>query len=139
LSGNTPFEEAVSHHEGTGIDVLIADSSKVTGVDVFSSKSYEAFIAKMRDLYDYIIIDTPPMLAVPDARVIAQNTDAVVYLAHWDSTSRRMIRSGLDLLYQVNVHVKGLALTRMDSKRMHRYGYFGYGYQGGKIDKYYAN
>ena len=137
LSGNAPFEEAVSHHEGTGIDVLIADSSKVAGVDVFSSKSYEAFIAKMRDLYDYIIIDTPPLLAIPDARVIAQNTDAVIYLAHWDSTSRRMIRSGLDLLYQVNVHVKGLALTRIDSKRMHRYGY--YGYRGRKIDKYYAN
>jgi succinoglycan biosynthesis transport protein ExoP len=137
LSGNAPFEEAVSHHEGTGIDVLIADSSKVAGVDVFGSKSYEAFIAKMRDLYDYIIIDTPPLLAIPDARVIAQNTDAVIYLAHWDSTPRRMIRSGLDLLYQVNVHVKGLALTRIDSKRMHRYGY--YGYRGRKIDKYYAN
>jgi capsular exopolysaccharide synthesis family protein len=139
LSGNVPFEEAVHHDRDTGIDILIAGSTKVTGVDVFGSKSFEAFMKKMRATYDYIILDSPPVLAVPDARVIAQNADAVIHLVHWNATSRRLIRSGLASLFQVNVRVSGLALTRVNAKRMDRYGYYGSGYGGTATSKYYSN
>ncbi len=52
-----------------------------------------------------------------------------------------MIRAGLDLLYQVNVPVAGLTLTRINPKRMDRYGYYGYGYGYGarNLEKYYTN
>jgi capsular exopolysaccharide synthesis family protein len=141
LSGNASFEQAVHHDDLTGVDILAADVSKVTAVDVFSSARYETFIDEMRKIYDFIIIDTPPVLAVPDARVIAQNADSVVYMVHWNNTTRRMIRTGLDLLHQVNVPVTGLTLTRIDPKRMDRYGYYGYGYGYGArdIEKYYTN
>jgi len=143
LSGSVPFEVAVHHDDRTGVDILIADSSKVTGVDVFGSKSFETFVKWAREIYDYIILDTPPVLAIPDARVIAQNVDTVLYIVQWNATSRRMVRSGMDYLHQVNVHVAGLALTQIDPKRMDRYGYYGYGYGHGygrrKIDRYYAN
>ena len=141
LSGNASFEEAVHHDEKTGLDILTADESKVTAVDVFASKRYEKFIQKMRQNYDFIVIDTPPVLAVPDARVIAQNVDFVAYMVRWNTTTRRMIRAGLDLLAQVNVPVAGLTLTRIDPRRMDRYGYYGYGYGYGArgIEKYYTN
>ena len=141
LSGNASFEEAVHHDDRTGMDVLTTDQSKVTAVDVFSSKRYETFIDEMRKSYDFIVIDTPPVLAVPDARVIAQNVDSVVYMVRWNATTRRMIRAGLDLLAQVNVPVAGLTLTRINHKRMDRYGYYGYGYGYGArgLEKYYTN
>ena len=141
LSGNAPFEEAVVSDEDTGIDILIADSAQVTGVDVFGSKSFDAFLKSMQRVYDFIILDTPPVLAIPDARVIGQLADAVLYLVKWNATTRKMVRSGLDQLHQVNVHVSGLALTQTDPKRMHRYGYhsYGYGYGERKIRKYYVN
>ena len=123
------------------MDVITTDESKITAVDLFSSKRYETFIADMRKTYDFIVIDTPPVLAVPDARVIAQNVDSVVYMVRWNATTRRMIRAGLDLLHQVNVPVAGLTLTRIDHKRMDRYGYYGYGYGygAGNLEKYYTN
>ena len=141
LSGNASIKEAVHHHDQTGMDVLTADQSKVTAVDVFSSKRYEMFIDEMRKTYDFIVIDTPPVLAVPDARVIAQSVDSVVFMVRWNATTRRMIRAGLDLLHQVNVPVAGLTLSRIDPKRMDRYGYYGYGYGYGarNLEKYYTN
>ncbi len=141
LSGNASLQEVLHHDDQAGMDVLTADKSKVTAVDVFSSKRFEAFIGEMRKSYDFIVIDTPPVLAVPDARVIAQNVDAVIYMVRWNATTRRMIRAGLDLLAQVNVPVAGLTLTRIDPKRMDRYGYYGYGYGYGarNLEKYYTN
>ena len=87
-----------------------------------------------------LFIDTPPVLAVPDARVIAQQADAVLYVVKWNSTDRSAVESGLDLFSQANVRVTGLALTRANPRKISRYGYsgYGYGYGSGAAKKYYA-
>jgi capsular exopolysaccharide synthesis family protein len=139
LSGSTSFDETVHRDERIGLDVLIADEGKVTPADFFESKQFENFMATARKQYDLVVLDTPPVLAVPDARVLSQHADAVVYTVRWNSTTRRMIQSGLALLRQVNVDVTGFALTRIDAKRMDLYGYYGYGFRGNKLQKYYAN
>jgi succinoglycan biosynthesis transport protein ExoP len=141
LSGEKPLEEVITHDEKTSIDIIIADETQVTAIDIFASDRFGAFINEMRDCYDFIFIDSPPVLAVPDARVIAQKADFVVYIVRWNATKRRMIKSGLSLLDQVNVKVAGLVLNGINPKQMHRYGYYGYGYGygTGKIERYYAN
>lgn len=140
LSGETTFEETVHHDKRTGLDFLFADDKKVTPVDFFGSQQFCNLISEMRDRYDLIFLDTPPALAVPDARVIAQQADAVIYAVRWNSTTRRMIRTGLESLRQANVHAIGLALNKVDPKRMDLYGYYGYGYGAGSgnLQKYYS-
>ena len=73
--------------------------------------------------------------------MIAQQADAFIYAVRWNATKRRMVQTGLDLLKQVHVRVTGLALTRVDRRRMDRYGYYGYGYGSGSrmLQKYYAD
>lgn len=140
LSGETTFEETVHHDKRTGLDFLFADDKKVTPVDFFGSQQFCDLISEMRDRYDLIFLDTPPVLAVSDARVIAQQADAVIYAVRWNSTTRRMIRTGLESLRQANVHAIGLALNKVDPKRMDLYGYYGYGYGAGSgnLQKYYS-
>ncbi len=141
LSGGVSFEEAVVHDDTTNLDILLAEESKVTPVDLFDSQSFRNFLDEMRKIYDLVVLDTPPILAVPDARVIAQHSDAVVYVVRWKKTTRRMVQSGLDFFHQVNLRVTGLSLNRINPKRMDRYGYYGYGYGYGRsgIGKYYTN
>lgn len=141
LSGRTSFEETVHRDVRTGLDLVTADEEKVTPVDFFGSRQFLDFLTTAREHYDLIILDTPPVLAVPETRMIAQHADAIVYTVRWNSTKHRMIQTGLDLLRQVNVRVTGLALTRIDPRRMDRYGYYGYGYGrgSGKLQKYYSN
>jgi capsular exopolysaccharide synthesis family protein len=141
LSGEASFDEIVYHDDRTELDVLIGEESKAVAVDVFASKRYEAFINEMRKKYHFIVIDTPPVLAVPDARVIAQSVDSIIYVVRWNSTKRRMIQAGLNLLHDVNAAVVGVALSRVDLKRMTRDGYYGYGYgyEARNVEKYYTN
>ena len=140
LAGQTELSETLHHDPRTGLDILFADQAKVTPADFFASRQFESFITEARATYDLIILDTPPVLAVPETRVIAQHADAVIYSVRWNTTTRRMVRSGLELLRQVNVRHVGLVLTRIDPKRMDRYGYYGYGYgsPGSKLQKYYS-
>jgi len=123
LSGDTLFESAVFFEPSVQIDILIAEKSSTNAADVFSSDKFRTFLTEVRSRYDYIIIDTPPVLAVPDARVIAQSVDAIIYSVKWDSTSQRQVREGLKAFESVNVRISGLVLAQINARSMKRYGY----------------
>ena len=110
----------------------------MNAADVFASHRFADFINEMRDHFDFIFIDTPPVLAVPDARVIATVTDAVLFCVHWNKTARETVVEGLRFFSQVNVRVSGLVLSQVNVNKMARYGYTGYGYYK-EAAKYYHN
>ncbi|RKF12447.1 polysaccharide biosynthesis tyrosine autokinase [Roseovarius spongiae] len=136
LSGDAPFDSAVVHEPTLGADLLVAERTKANAADVFSSDRFSDFLKGLRERYDYIIIDTPPVLAVPDARVIGQLVDAILYTVKWDSTSQRQVREGLRSLEGVNVRVSGLVLGQISARGMKRYGY---GDSYGAYNSYYDN
>jgi capsular exopolysaccharide synthesis family protein len=136
LSGEATFDEAVTHDPGLGADILVGDKSKANVGDIFSSDRFARFLEEMRARYDFVVIDTPPVLAVPDARVIAQSVDAVLYSVKWDSTSHRQVRDGLRLFESVNTPVAGLVMTQISPRGMKRYGY---GDSYGAYNSYYSN
>jgi len=91
-----------------------------------------SIIKEARTQYDIIVIDTPPVLVVPDARVIAQSVDAILFAVKWDSTSKTQVEEGLRMFETVNLKVSGLVLNQISPKGMKRYGY------GGKYGAYSA-
>lgn len=120
-----------------GVDLLVAAKANVNAADIFASEKFANLIAMLREHYDFVLIDTPPVLVVPDARVIARHTDAIIYTVKWDETTRTQVRQGLDMFSSVGVQVDGLVLNQVDSRQMKRYGYGGqYGYDAYK-SKYY--
>ena len=90
--------------------------------DQFSSPAFAAFIEKLRGMYDFIIVDAPPVLPVPDARILAQHSDAILYAVRWDKTDKRLIRAGQSALGTVNANITGLVLTQVNMKQLRRYG-----------------
>ncbi|WPZ23570.1 polysaccharide biosynthesis tyrosine autokinase (plasmid) [Sulfitobacter faviae] len=123
ISGEVPLEKAIVHDETLTADILYGEQSTINAADLFSSNTFSDFIKGLREHYDHIIIDTPPVLAVPDARVIGQLVDAVIYTVQWDSTPHRQVLDGLKSLQSVNVRVSGLVLSQIDGNKMKRYGY----------------
>lgn len=130
LSGSVTLKDAVIHDDLLNADVLMGEKTNVNAADVFSSDAFHQFLDKTRAEYDFIIIDTPPVLVVPDARVIAQSVDAVVFSVAWDSTTKSQVTEGLQQFDIVNQKVTGLVLSQIDPSRMKRYGY------GGKYGAY---
>lgn len=140
VSGEVPLSEAVMRSDRLNADVIMGQKSKVNAADVFASDKFKTFLSETRDAYDYIIIDTPPVLVVPDARVIGQLCDAIMFTVKWDSTSKSQVQAALKELHAVNLSVSGLVLSQIDPKGMKRYGYGdGHGaygsYGGGYYDE----
>lgn len=123
LSGEEAFEDIVVHEPTLNADLLVGDKSSINAADVFSSEKFRTFLNDLREKYDHIIIDTPPVLAVPDARVIGRYVDRILYTVKWDSTSHRMVREGLKSFESVNLQVAGLVLGQISPQGMKKYGY----------------
>lgn len=120
--------EALSD-DNLGVDILTGTKVAVNAADLFASQSFADLIAAARTSYDYILIDTPPVLVVPDARVIGQHADAILYIVRWDKTTRTQVAEGMGMFGSVGLRVAGVALSQIDPTGMRRYGYGGqYGY-----------
>jgi polysaccharide biosynthesis transport protein len=130
ISGKRTLEEVVYRNTELKVDILMGERSSINAADVFSSEAFLHLIEKLRADYDYVIIDTPPVLVVPDARVIGQFVDAIIYTVNWDRTTKIQVQEGLKQFRTVNLRVTGLVLSQIDPRGMKRYGY------GGKYGAY---
>ncbi|MBL4767808.1 MAG: polysaccharide biosynthesis tyrosine autokinase [Rhodobacteraceae bacterium] len=130
LSDDVALKDVVSWDERMGCDVLMGEKSNVNAADIFSSDRFLEFLKKVRSAYDYIVIDTPPVLVVPDARVIGQYVDAIIFSIKWDSTSKSQVTEALRQFSSVNLRVTGLVLGQIDERGMKRYGYGAYSRYG---------
>jgi capsular exopolysaccharide synthesis family protein len=73
--------------------------------------------------YDLVILDSPPVLRVADARVLSSLVDKTVFLAHWGSTPRADVLLGIKELLEAGADIVGVALSQVDAKKHARYGY----------------
>ena len=90
---------------------------------------FSKLLTELRNHYDYILIDSPPVLSVPDARLIGANSDVSIYIVKWDKTTRDQVDQGLDMLTSIGINATGLVLNQVDPRRMKTYGYISpYGY-----------
>lgn len=135
LSGETSLDDAIHKSASLKADVLVADKTMSNPSDLFSSEPFEALIRTLRNRYDTIIIDTPPVLIVPDARIIAQSADTVLFTVKWETTSREQVEDGLDMFRSGKASIGGIILSQIDTRRMRRYG----GAYGAYASGYYAN
>ena len=140
LTGQVPLAEAVWHSDDLGFDVLFGEKSESNAADIMSSVKMKAMLDDARNHYDVIIIDTPPTLIVPDARVVSQYVDAVLFVVKWDSTHQQQVEEALR--YIDGKVMGGIVLNQISPRGFRRYGYnygYGYGYAAHYDDKYYHN
>lgn len=141
LSGSASLDQVLIEHKDLGLSMIMGERSSINAADLFMSDSYRDFLSEMRKRFDYIIIDTPPVLVVPDARIISQSADAVLFTVKWNNTSRGLVEEAIQMFDTVNQRVTGLILSQVDGEEMKRYGgkYGGYGTGAGYGAKYYTN
>ncbi len=140
LTGDVPLDDAILSSPLLGADILGGEKTATNAADLFSSDKFKTLLQEMRGRYDFIVIDTPPVLVVPDARIMAQHVDAVLFTVKWDSTTKPQVDESLRLFRDANLRVAGLVLSQISPRGMKRYGYGGkYGSYGAYGAKYYTN
>lgn len=140
LLNELPLAGAVLKDLDLGFDIIFGEESSFNAADIFSSNKFKEFIAECRSKYDAIIIDTPPVLIVPDSRIIAQSADFTLLSVKWDSTTKSQIDESLRLIRNARQEVSGLVLSQVSAAGMRRYGYGDkYGAYAGYGNRYYSN
>ncbi len=89
---------------------------------LLTGRAFVDFLEELRQNFDRIILDLPPVLPIAATRIIASRADAVIMAAKWNHTPAAAIRAALGRLPFEHVNVAGVALTQID---MRRKGYFG--------------
>jgi Mrp family chromosome partitioning ATPase len=85
-----------------------------------------ALIAEVRQTYDYIVVDTPPVLPVTDATVISTVADATILAIRSGETEETSATRALDQLKRVNARIAGVVLNGVDTRRDRHYAYYKY-------------
>lgn len=138
LAHDATLEETLQKDK-SGADVIIAHSKTPNPQEILGSRQMEHLLADLRDRYDMIIIDTPPVIAVTDVALVGKFADTALYIVKWASTPREVVGEGLRQLQTCSVKISGVVLTQVDMAKQQKYGYGDFGYYYGKYKDYYFN
>lgn len=105
--------------------------------EVLSSPLTVDLLRRLRSEFEYVLLDSPPLLTVSDSRILSTLTDAVVLVTRAHSTPFDLVRRARGLLYNSGARILGVALNSVDAIKQggsgygyYRYGYgYGYGYE----------
>ncbi len=141
LAGDEPLAEFLLRDEKGNVDVIPVGTARyANATDIFSSHRMEEIVVMLKSTYDLIIIDTPPVMAVADARIIGRIVDKTLFVVRWDKTPRKVARAAVEQLHRAQVDIAGVVLQQVDLNRYGRMGYgdSGYYYHYGHYGKYYS-
>jgi capsular exopolysaccharide synthesis family protein len=89
---------------------------------IFDSDAMQNFLVALRQRYEVIIVDAPPML-VSDSLVLSKFVDGTIYVVQWDRTRREAVLAGLKNLTEYGANIEGIVLSQVDTRKYSTYGY----------------
>ena len=117
-----------------GLSVLPAGTLPPNPAEVLGSQRMKDFLHEMENRYDYIVIDTPPVLAVTDGQILSSIADGVLLVVESKKTPRDSVFKAKELLQNVNANILGIILNKCEISNKRGYGYY-YGYGNESTDK----
>ena len=114
ISGKAQTHEAITPDIVERLDLLVVREPTFSAVDLFSGTIIKAELNRLRAQYDFIIIDTPPLLGIADARSLAGLADGVLLLVRWGVTPIAAVDAALAGLEKDGSPVIGAVLTMVD-------------------------
>ena len=118
----------------TSIEKVVREVTKNLGIittgnlppnpsEMLASKCMGDLINKLREGYDYIILDAPPVLAVTDAQILSTKVDGTLLVARAEKTKKNSIVNAKKLLEKVNANIVGIVFNGIDMKKTNYYSY----------------
>lgn len=111
LEGDVEWQEAIQRVEKGGFDVLTCGPQPSHPVELLMSERFKNMMSEIDKRYDIVIVDTPPVLAVTDALLVARAAATTLLVARFGKTSVREIENCLKRLAQMGVQVNGAILN----------------------------
>jgi succinoglycan biosynthesis transport protein ExoP len=136
LTGSVTLEKAIQKiPEVPNLNVLVSGPMPPFPTELLSSEMMRQLLETARETYTHVVIDSPPVLSVTDAVILAREADAVVLVIRQGKSSKHIVRRARDLLARSGAPISGILLNAVDISSPDYYGYYGYsGYSSAGAD-----
>ena len=114
LSGNAKTSEAIRKAKTAGLWLMTAGHIPPNPAELLGSRRYSDFIASLSAHFDWVLLDTPPVMVVADSSIVANQSSGVVFVVRADHTSRHAVRAAVEQLEAANAHLIGSVLNSVD-------------------------
>ncbi|WCT74121.1 polysaccharide biosynthesis tyrosine autokinase [Sphingomonas naphthae] len=138
LSGETSLASVLQRDAGTGVDVLSAGHGAVNPPDLLRSHHMEQLVQRLRDTYDFVVIDTPPFTPMTDSQIVSRLVDKMLLVVRWGHTPVPVVQTTLRQVHRIGAPLVGSVLSQVNLQRQATYGYGDYGYHYSRYGAYYG-
>jgi capsular exopolysaccharide synthesis family protein len=125
LVGEKPLEETVKDTDVPNLEVLTCGPIPPNPSELLGSNAMKQMIKKAQDTYDVLIFDTPPVLAVTDAQILANICDGSIIVVRSEQTEYDSVLKAKELLTPANAKLIGIVLNDVPQKKSNTYYYYG--------------
>lgn len=130
LSGQDEITSLIFQMDDLGLAAMSAGPIPPNAAELLTGDRLSLLISRLLNDFDHIVIDSPPVMGLADAPLIANKVEGVIYVVESHGIRSTMVKTALGRLASANARVFGGVLTKFETKRAHYgYGYeYGYGY-----------
>jgi polysaccharide biosynthesis transport protein len=123
FDGKALARDIVHIDDHTGMHFISARHGVPNPNDLLGSKQMLAFLNEVTEIFDLVVLDSPPVMAASDAVVLSRLVDAVVFVVLWETTPRQMVVNAIKQLQRVEARFAGVVVNRVNLKRHRQYGF----------------
>lgn len=129
LAGNAVVEEALIQFEDLGIHVLVAGAVPPNPSEMLSSEPMDKLVEDLKNAFDYVILDTPPVSVVTDAAILGRYADGAILCVRSNFAPKETVVLAKERLTAVGVRILGVVLTGFDTKNESKSSAYSYTYE----------
>lgn len=126
------INRCIQKTEITNLHILSSGTRPPNPAELLGSTKMKNFTEELKGIYDFIILDTPPIILVTDAQILAQYADGCLLVISSGETERDLVIKAKRLLEKVNAKILGVVINKLDLKKS---SYYHYQYEYGDNSK----
>ncbi len=140
LAGSDDITAMLHPSPQEGLIVMTAGPNPPNAAELLTGERLDLLIRRLLEQVDHVIVDSPPVMGLADAPLIASKVEGTVYAVESHGIRTSLVKVALGRLASANARILGIVLTKFEAKRAHYgYGYdYGYGYGEKGRDKSWA-
>ncbi|WP_154838141.1 polysaccharide biosynthesis tyrosine autokinase [Staphylococcus sp. Marseille-Q1834] len=124
IIGKSDFDKAIGATRVENLDLLTSGPVPPNPSELIASKQFEKILEKLGYIYDFILIDTPPVISVTDAQVYLRNVRDCVIIIDSERNNKNELKKAKQLIDQADGHLLGAVLNKTPKDKSSSYYYY---------------
>ncbi|AWZ02879.1 tyrosine-protein kinase etk [Rhodobiaceae bacterium] len=139
LTHSCTLDDALQTSEDGGFEYLATTRQPANPADLLASDAMKDLLVKLRQRFDMVIVDSPPVLPVSDSKALSSQLDKVIFVVKWQDTPKTAAEQSVAKLRDFGADLAGVIFEQVDMEKQTRYGYGDATYYYGRYSDYYLS